>query len=151
MRMTVWKFSFCSLYFQQWLLFLERTLIWFKNVSSVKKPPISNADLNWNAKYCLHKIVKFTILTLQTFFITVRKTIFRRFWNIIRSSKRQCKYHLSINFLAVKKTLFSITKKFKTRSFPESVSIIFQWTFWVKKRPYFPFPKNLKEERFCNQ
>ena len=45
------------------------------------------------------------------------KTIFPRSWNIIGSSKRACKYHLSINFLAEKKTAFPITEKFKTRTF----------------------------------
>ena len=48
---------------------------------------------------------------------TARKTIFPRSWNIIESSKRPRKYHLSINFLAEKKTVFPITEKFKTRTF----------------------------------
>ena len=47
---------------------------------------------------------------------TARKTIFLRSWNIIESSKRPRKYHLSINFLAEKKTVFPITEKFKTRT-----------------------------------
>ena len=30
MTMIVWKFSFCSLHFQRWFQFLEKTLIWFR-------------------------------------------------------------------------------------------------------------------------
>ena len=81
---------------------------------------------------------------------TARKTIIPRSWNIIESSKRPCKYHLSINFLTEKKTLFPIPEKFKTRTFQWSVNIIFPSTFWLKKRPYFPFPKRLKQELFSN-
>ena len=59
--MIVWKFSFCSLHFQRWFQFLEKTLIWFKKVSSVKKLPISDGesflesifDLNWTCKILL--------------------------------------------------------------------------------------------------
>ena len=47
---------------------------------------------------------------------TARKTIFLRSWNIIESSKRPRKYHLSINFLAEKNTVFPITEKFKTNT-----------------------------------
>ena len=58
MTKIVWKFSFCSLHFQWWFEFLEKMLIWFKNVSSVKKLPISDDesflesifDLNWTYK-----------------------------------------------------------------------------------------------------
>ena len=32
-----WKFSFCSLHFQCWFKFLEKVLIWIKNVTSAKK------------------------------------------------------------------------------------------------------------------
>ena len=38
-------------------------------------------------------------------------------WNIMESSKRSTKYHLSINFLAEKKTVFPTTRKLKTRTF----------------------------------
>ena len=47
---------------------------------------------------------------------TAQKTIFPRSWNIIESSKKPRKYHLSINFLAEKKTVFRITEKFKTKT-----------------------------------
>ena len=47
---------------------------------------------------------------------TARKTIFLRSWNIIESSKRPRKYHLSINFLAEQKNVFPITKMFKART-----------------------------------
>ena len=46
-----------------------------------------------------------------------QKTIFPNSWNIMESSKRPSKYHLSINFLNQKKTVFFlITEKFKTRT-----------------------------------
>ena len=38
-------------------------------------------------------------------------------WNIMESSKTPNKYHLSINILAEKKTVFPITEKFKTELF----------------------------------
>ena len=44
------------------------------------------------------------------------KTIFPKSWNIMESSKRLSKYHLSINFLAQKKTLFPISEKFKIQA-----------------------------------
>ena len=40
MTRNVWKFSFCSLHFQRWFKFLEKVLIWLKNVTSIKKLPI---------------------------------------------------------------------------------------------------------------
>ena len=66
---------------------------------------------------------------------TAQKIMFTRSWNIIESSKRPCKYHLSINvlgekknfsvtskyhlsmkFLTQKETVFPIAEKFKTRT-----------------------------------
>ena len=41
---VIWKSSFCSLHLQWWFKFLERMLIWFKKVSSVKKAPIRNSE-----------------------------------------------------------------------------------------------------------
>ena len=66
-------------------------------------------------------------------FNTARKTIFSRSWNIMESSKRPSKYHLSTNFLAEKKTVFPISKKFKTRTFQWSVKIIFPSNFKLKE------------------
>ena len=48
--------------------------------------------------------------------IPARKTIFPRFRNIMESSKKPSIYHLFINFLSEKKTVFPITVKFKTRT-----------------------------------
>ena len=48
---------------------------------------------------------------------TARKTIFAKFWNIMESSKRPTKYHILINFLAEKKTMFLINEKFSTINF----------------------------------
>ena len=53
------------------------------------------------------------------------------------------KYHLSINFLTQKKTVISITEKFKTKTSQWSVNIIFPSTFWLKKRRYFPVRRYL--------
>ena len=44
MTKIVWKFSFCSLHFPWWFTYLEKTLIRFNKVSSVKKLPISNGE-----------------------------------------------------------------------------------------------------------
>ena len=53
---------------------------------------------------------------LEEIIITARKTIFLTSWNVMESLKRPSKYNLSINFLAEKNTVFSITEKFKTRT-----------------------------------
>ena len=45
-----------------------------------------------------------------------RKTIRPKSWNIIESSKGPSKYHLSINFLAQKKTVYPTSERFKTRT-----------------------------------
>ena len=44
MNKIVWKLSFLFLHFQWWLKFLDKMLIWFKKVNSVKKLPISNGE-----------------------------------------------------------------------------------------------------------
>ena len=44
MTMIVSKFSFCFVHFQRRFQFLEKTLIWSKKVSSVKKLPISDSE-----------------------------------------------------------------------------------------------------------
>ena len=41
---------------------------------------------------------------------TARKTIFPKSWNIMESSKRPSKYHLSINFLPQKRPYFPSPK-----------------------------------------
>ena len=46
-----------------------------------------------------------------------RKTIFPRSWNIIECSKRPRKYHLSINFLALKKDRISHHQKVQNKNF----------------------------------
>ena len=48
---------------------------------------------------------------------TAGKTIFLKSWNIMEKSNRPSKYHLSINFLAEKNTIFPITERVKTRTF----------------------------------
>ena len=65
--------------------------------------------------------------------ITARKTIFPRSRNIMESSKRPIIYHLFINFLSEKKTVFPITVMFKTRTSHLSVNITFLSTSWLKK------------------
>ena len=47
---------------------------------------------------------------------TGRKSTFPKSWNIMENSKAPSKYHLSITFLAQKKTVFPISEKFKTRT-----------------------------------
>ena len=65
----------------------------------------------------------------------------------MESSKRPSKYHLSINFLAEKKTVFPITEKFKTKPFQQSVNIIFPSTFWLRNTIFFT-SKNFKKRTF---
>ena len=81
-----------------------------KNVYNDKLDEIVN---KYNNKY--HRTIKMKSADVKPS-ITSRKTIFPRSLNIIESSKRPCKYHLSNNFLAEKKTVFPITEKFKTRT-----------------------------------
>ena len=38
------KIFFCTAHFQWWFKFLEKILIWFKKVSSVKKLPVTNGE-----------------------------------------------------------------------------------------------------------
>ena len=45
--------------------------------------------------------------------VTARKTVFPRSWNIMEGSKRPSKYHLSINFLAEKRSYFPSPKNLK--------------------------------------
>ena len=69
-------------------------------------------------KYILIYYIGYVTVKILIFIsYTVRKTIFPKSWNIMESSKRPSKYHLSINFLAEKKTVFPISEKFKTRTF----------------------------------
>ena len=56
---------------------------------------------------------------------TAQKTIFPKSWNIMKSAKIPRKYELSITFLDQKKTVFSISVKFKTRTFPYSENALF--------------------------
>ena len=51
----------------------------------------------------------------------------------MESSKRESKYHLSINFLVEKKTVFPVTEKFKPRTFQYLENIIFHYFFGSKK------------------
>ena len=77
MTMIVWKTFICFLHFKRWLQFLEKTLIGFKKVSSVKEAPICNSrsvleslsDLNWTWNDCLQQTVRFGLLTQLTRFI----------------------------------------------------------------------------------
>ena len=91
-------------------------------------------------------ITKFKSIAYDYSNHTARKTIFPRSWNIKESSKRPRKYHLSINFLAEKKTIFPITKKFKARTSQQLVYIVLTSTSWLKKRLYFQSPKSSKQE-----
>ena len=78
-------------------------------------------------------ITKFKSIAYDYSNHTARKTIFPRSWNIKESSKRPRKYHLSINFLAEKKTIFPITEMFKARTSQQLVNIVFPSTSWLKK------------------
>ena len=69
-------------------------------------------------------------------------------------SWRAQKDQVNITFTStfwLKKTVFPITEKLKTRTFQQPVSIIFPSTFCLKKIPYFPSLKNSKQQHFSNQ
>ena len=57
--------------------------------------------------------------------LTAQKTIFPKSWNM-KSSKISRKYQLSINFLDLKKTVFLISERFKTRTFLYSENMVFR-------------------------
>ena len=89
---------------------------------------------------------------------TARRTIFSRSWNILESSKRPSKYHLSINFLVQKKTVFPSPKSSKQELFKaqnKNFSVTSKYNlsinFLAHKRPYFPTLKSSKQELFSNQ
>ena len=91
---------------------ITNTEIMSKHELSVSAQPIIQLSGNislWNIK----------VLVTSTFVveITAQKSIFPRSWNIIESLKTPRKYHLPINFLTQKKTVFPITEKFKIRNF----------------------------------
>ena len=47
---TVWKFLFCNLHFEWWFKFLEKVLIWLRNVTSIKKLPIGKVESFFKSK-----------------------------------------------------------------------------------------------------
>ena len=69
---------------------------------------------------------------------TARKTIFPKSWNIMESSKRPSKYHLSINFLAQKKDYIWHQRKVQNKYFSVISKYHLSSSFWFKKRSYFP-------------
>ena len=73
---------------------------------------------------------------------TARKTIFPESWNIMESSKIPSKYHLSISFLAQKRTVFSISEKY----FPVISKYPLSINFLAQKRPYFHLQKVQNKE-----
>ena len=52
----VWKCSFCSLQFQWWFKFVEKEIIWFKNVSSIKQLWISKVEKFLKLSFDLNQI-----------------------------------------------------------------------------------------------
>ena len=115
-------------------LFLLKTEISIKKSSPNKTESfvMSNFDLKPTFKTVLTKKFYTKFETFTIYFIA-RKTIFSNSWNIMESSKRSSKYHLSINFLAERKSVFPITKKFKTTFLQQSLNTIFPSTFLLKK------------------
>ena len=79
-------------------------------------------------------------------YITTRKTIFSKSWNIMESLKRQSKYHLSINFINI-----SHHRKVQNKNFSVISKYHLSITFLAKKRPYFPSLKSSKQKLFSNQ
>ena len=74
---------------------------------------------------------------------TARKAIFPKSWNIKKNSKRPSIYHLSINFLAEKKTVFPITKYFS-----ETSKCHLSMNFFTQKKTIFPITQKFKARTF---
>ena len=64
----------------------------------------------------------------------------------MKSSKIPRKYQLSINFLDQKKTVFPISEKFKTRTFPYSKNTVFHAKEYIILHQLF----GLKEDRISH-
>ena len=97
--------SFCNMF---------QKLAGLKNIFRKK----SKVYLYFNSKKSWGSIrlcFKFVLLTEGK--TNAQRSVLLKSWNIMKSSKRPSKYHLSTNVLAQKKTAFPILKKFKTRTF----------------------------------
>ena len=94
-----------------------------------KKRHACKKDYVWNPATCNCENGKYLAS------IPAQKTIFPKSWNIMESLKRPSKYHLFINFLAEKVTVLPISEKFKTRTFQQSLNVIFPSNIWLKKTP----------------
>ena len=70
--------------------------------------------------------------------------------NIMESSNRPSKYHLSVNFLAEQGPYFPFPKSSKQEPFSNKKILYFHQLFGSKKT-VFPSPKNTKQELFSNQ
>ena len=79
---------------------------------------------------------------------TARKTIFLRSWNIIESSKRPRKYHLSINFLTLKKDRISNHQKVQKKNFPVISKHHIFVNFLAQEKTVFPISKKAKTRTF---
>ena len=138
--MNVRKFSDCSLQFQWWFKVLEKTLIWFKKVSSVIKLRKSDNKsflesrfaINWTCKILLHKnsyICTFNeIGLLYIFHKDLRNPLVR--------------YKMSKNY--VSRTLGRVNTKnlFSQTVWKFSVwSLHFQWWFQFLKKTLISFKK----------
>ena len=51
MTRIVWRFSFCSVHFHWWFKFLEKVLTYLKNVTSIKRLPISKVECFWKSNF----------------------------------------------------------------------------------------------------
>ena len=95
---------------------LQRVEYVYNYVSKVDQ---TRAEYSFTWCKILHRHIKLYILieiskwSSEKYVYTARKTIFPRSWNIIESSKRPCKYHLSINFLTQKRPHFPSPKSSK--------------------------------------
>ena len=126
-------------------LFLLKTEISIKKSSPNKTESfvMSNFDLKPTFKTVLTKKFYTKFETFTIYFIA-RKTIFSNSWNIMESSKRSSKYHLSINFLAERKSVFPITKKFKTNFFSAVIKHYISINFLAQKMTVFSISEKFK-------
>ena len=97
MTRIIWKFSCCSLHLQWCFNLLEKVLIWLKNVTSIKKLPISKVECFLKSNFwpksniqkcCLHKTIKFGTLTQLACFIFLLKFI-KMLWSYKNCQKME--------------------------------------------------------------
>ena len=147
-----WQILFTSVISRVLQRYISYTIMDARNVNSAMKS-LLKAGLSPSKKFLFTYFNENPLKMMKNVFYFMLKLFsFSRYYHCTKNHISQVleyrgpsKYHLSINFLAQKKTVYPISEKFKTRTFQYSVNIIFPSTFLLEKRPYFQSPKILKQ------